>query len=174
MPVDLGSLLLDVHDFPQPGVVFKDVSPLLASPAGMRAAVDALAATAPTGVDLVVGMEARGFLFGMPVAMALGVGFAPVRKPSKLPRETVSVTYDLEYGTETLALHADAVGPGDRVLVVDDVLATGGTVAATVALVERLGGTVVGVSVLLELAFLAPRERLAHLAVPVHALLVTS
>ncbi len=174
MPVDLGSLLLDVPDFPRPGVVFKDISPLLASPEGMRAAVDGLAAAAPDGVNLVVGTEARGFLFGMPVAMALGVGFAPVRKPAKLPRAAVSVTFDLEYGTETLALHADAVRPGDRVLVVDDVLATGGTVAATVALVEQLGGSVVGVSVLLELAFLDPRGRLGDLDAPVHALLVSS
>ncbi|GAA1431104.1 adenine phosphoribosyltransferase [Microlunatus lacustris] len=160
--VDLASLVVDVPDFPRPGVVFKDVTPLLASAAGLAAAVDGLVASAPTGVDVVVGMEARGFLFGPPVALALGVGFVPVRKPGKLPRERIEVSYALEYGEETLALHADAVRPGDRVLVVDDVLATGGTAVAAAGLVRRLGAEVVGVSVLLELTALPGRALLAE------------
>ena len=160
--VDLASLVVDVPDFPRPGVVFKDVTPLLASAEGLAAAVEAMVAAAPSGVDVVVGLEARGFLFGPPVALALGVGFAPVRKPGKLPRESVEVSYALEYGEETLSLHVDAVGPGDRVLVVDDVLATGGTAVAAAGLVRRLGAEVVGVSVLLELTFLPGRALLAE------------
>ena len=160
--VNLSSLVIDVADFPRPGVTFKDVTPLLASAEGLAAAVDALVASAPAGVDVVVGLEARGFLFGPPVALALGVGFVPVRKPGKLPRETIAVSYALEYGEETLNLHADALAPGARVLVVDDVLATGGTAVAAAGLVRRLGAEVVGVSVLLELPFLSGRARLAE------------
>jgi adenine phosphoribosyltransferase len=160
--VDLASLILDVPDFPRPGVTFKDVTPLLASAQGLAAAVDALVALAPDGVDVVVGLEARGFLFGPPVALALGVGFAPIRKPGKLPRESIEVSYALEYGEETLALHTDAVAPGDRVLVVDDVLATGGTAVAAAGLVRRLGADVVGIAVLLELSFLSGRALLAE------------
>jgi adenine phosphoribosyltransferase len=170
--VDLASLVVDVPGFPRPGVVFKDVTPLLASAAGLAAAVDALVASAPAGVDVVVGLEARGFLFGPPVALALGVGFVPIRKPGKLPRESVEASYALEYGEETLALHVDAVGPGDRVLVVDDVLATGGTAVAAAGLVRRLGAEVVGVSVLLELAFLPGRALLAEHGLDVRAVLV--
>jgi len=169
---DLASLLLDVADFPRPGVTFKDVTPLLASAEGLAAAVDALVGSAPAGVDLVVGLEARGFLFGPPVALALGVGFAPVRKPGKLPRETISASYTLEYGEETLALHSDALAPGTRVLVVDDVLATGGSAVAAAGLVTRLGGEVLQVSVLLELTGLGGRARLAEQGVDrVHAVL---
>ncbi len=160
--VDLASLFIDVPDFPRPGVVFKDLTPLLASPEGLAAAVGGLVASAPAAVDVVLGLEARGFLFGPPVALALGVGFVPVRKPGKLPRETVEVSYALEYGEETLALHVDAVRPGDRVLIVDDVLATGGTAVAAAGLVRRLGAEVVGVSVLLELTFLPGRALLAE------------
>jgi adenine phosphoribosyltransferase len=160
--VDLHSLVVDVADFPRPGITFKDVTPLLASAEGLAAAVDALVASAPAEVDVVLGLEARGFLFGPPVALALGVGFVPVRKPGKLPRGTVSVSYALEYGEETLALHADALAPGARVLVVDDVLATGGTAVAAAGLVRRLGAEVVGVSVLLELPLLSGRARLAE------------
>lgn len=156
----LADLVVDVPDFPQPGVTFKDITPLLASPGGLAAAVQGLAALAPEGIDAVVALEARGFLFGAPVALALGVGLVPVRKPNKLPREHVDVTYDLEYGTETLAMHVDALAPGQRVLVVDDVLATGGTVAATAGLVRRLGAEVAAVAVVLELDFLGGRDRL--------------
>lgn len=156
----LADLVVDVPDFPQPGVTFKDITPLLASPDGLAAAVRGLAALAPEGIDGVVALEARGFLFGAPVALALGVGLVPVRKPNKLPRAHVDVTYDLEYGTETLAMHVDALAPGQRVLVVDDVLATGGTVAATAGLVRRLGAEVAAVAVVLELDFLGGRDRL--------------
>jgi adenine phosphoribosyltransferase len=159
--IDLAQLISEVPDFPQPGIVFRDITPLLASPGGFAAAVEALTRISPRDVDVVVGIEARGFLFGAPVALALGAGFVPVRKPSKLPRAVETVTYDLEYGTETLALHADAFSPGSRVLVVDDVLATGGTVVATAALVDRLGGELVGVSLLSELSYLGGRNRLA-------------
>jgi adenine phosphoribosyltransferase len=160
--LDLASLVVDVPDFPQPGVTFKDITPLIASPTGLAAAVEGLVRASGRDVDVVVGMEARGFIVGAPVALALGVGFVPVRKPGKLPRATVSVTYDLEYGTETLAMHADAIAPGARVLVVDDVLATGGTVVATADLVRRVGGEVAQVAVLMELEFLGGRARLAE------------
>ena len=162
MGVDLGALVVDVPDFPQPGVTFKDITPLVASAEGLAAAVEGLVRAAPDGIDVVVGMEARGFLFAVPVALALGVGFVPVRKPGKLPRPCVSVTYDLEYGTETLTMHVDALRPGARVLVVDDVLATGGTVVATAGLVEQLGATVAHVAVVVELEFLHGRELLAR------------
>ncbi len=170
--IDLAQLISEVPDFPQPGIVFRDITPLLASPGGFAAAVEALTRISPRHVDVVVGIEARGFLFGAPVALALGAGFVPVRKPSKLPRAVETVTYDLEYGTETLALHADAFSPGSRVLVVDDVLATGGTVVATAALVDRLGGELVGVSLLSELSYLGGRERLTEAGIgPVSSVL---
>jgi adenine phosphoribosyltransferase len=157
----IAELITDVPDFPEPGVVFRDITPLIGSPEGLAAAVDALVEISPPEVDVVLGIEARGFIFAAPVALALKAGLAPVRKPAKLPRETVSVTYDLEYGTETLALHADAVPAGSRVLIVDDVLATGGTALATAELVQRLGAELAGVSVLVELDYLGGRERLA-------------
>jgi adenine phosphoribosyltransferase len=163
----LAGLIADVPDFPEPGVVFKDITPLLASPPAFAAAVGALVSGAPPHVDLVVGMEARGFIFAAPVALALGAGFAPVRKPGKLPRKVVATSYRLEYGTETLAIHADAVRPGDRVLIVDDVLATGGTGRATVDLISQLGGTVVAATVLVELAYLHGRELLRRAGVDI-------
>lgn len=156
----VASLIRDVPDFPKAGVVFKDITPLLASAAGYRAAIDELVATVSDGVDVVVGMEARGFIFAGPVALRLGAGFVPVRKPGKLPGDVLSETFALEYGNETLTVHADAIHPGTKVLIVDDVLATGGTVGATAALVERLGGEVVQVSVLMELGFLGGRALL--------------
>ena len=158
----IGRLVLDVPDFPQPGVVFKDIGPLLAERDAFAAVVAALAdcgrdtAGAPT-VDKVVGIEARGFILAAPVAIALGVGFVPVRKAGKLPRATHAVSYALEYGEATLELHRDAIRPGDRVLLVDDVLATGGTLAAARELVRSGGGLPVGAAVLLELTFLAGR-----------------
>jgi len=168
------ALIVDVPDFPKPGVTFSDITPLLASPSGLAAAVAGLAAAAPEGIDAVVALEARGFIFGGPVALALGVGFVPVRKPNKLPREHISVTYDLEYGTETLALHADALAPGQRVLVIDDVLATGGTIAAATGLVRALGAEVAAVSVVLELGFLHGRARLEAVGLTDVRALVTS
>lgn len=158
----LAELIRDVADFPTPGIVFKDITPLLGSPSGFAAAVSAMCLASPEDVDVVVAMEARGFIFGAPMALALGAGFVPVRKPGKLPRRTVEQSYALEYGTETLAAHADAFAPGARVLLVDDVLATGGTVAAAAGLVAQLGGTVVGVTVLVELAFLHGRSYLSE------------
>jgi len=154
------SLVRDVPDFPRAGITFKDITPLLGDPAGLRAAVDALAASAPAGVDLVAGVEARGFLIGTPLALALGAGFVPVRKAGRLPGATVSESYALEYGEAVIEVHADAVRPGQQVLVVDDVLATGGTARAACALLERLGADVVGVRFLLELAGLGGREAL--------------
>lgn len=161
MSVDLASHIRDFRDFPEPGVVFKDITPLLGDPAALRASVDALAAPhRDTGIDKVVGIEARGFILAAPVALALDAGFVPVRKPNKLPWTVRGQDYELEYGTDRVEVHADAIRAGERVLVLDDVLATGGTAAATVALVESLGGDVASVSFLLELAFLDGRRRL--------------
>lgn len=157
---DLARLIREVPDYPEPGVLFRDITPLLASPSGFAAAVSALVALTPGEVDVVVGIEARGFLFGAPIALALGVGFVPIRKPAKLPGKVVQVSYELEYGTETLALHHDAFAAGARVLVVDDVLATGGTIVAAAELVAQLNGRLAGVSLLSELSYLGGRERL--------------
>lgn len=164
----LSATLRDVPDFPSPGILFKDITPVLADPALMRDAITAMIAPfSGAAVTHVVGVESRGFLFGMPMAMQLNVPFAPARKPGKLPWRTARESYELEYRSDVLEMHADALGAGARVLVVDDVLATGGTAAATCRLIERLGGTVGGVSVLVELGFLHGRTRLAdHL---VHA-----
>ncbi len=158
-------LIRDVPDFPEPGVVFKDISPLLTDHDGFRVVVEALAAVGrdehgAANVDKVVGIEARGFILAAPVALALGAGFVPVRKAGKLPGPTHQQSYSLEYGEATLELHRDAFDPGDRVLVIDDVLATGGTVDATVRLVTRGGGVVSAVAVLIELSFLSGREKL--------------
>lgn len=157
----LHALIRDVPDWPKPGVVFKDITPLLADAAGFRLAVDELTALAPRPCDIVVGMEARGFIFAAPVALNLGIGFVPVRKPGKLPYTTIDQTFALEYGQATLTMHTDALWPGARVLVVDDILATGGTVGATASLIKRMGAELVHVVVLLELGFLGGRERLA-------------
>ncbi|CUR54696.1 Adenine phosphoribosyltransferase [metagenome] len=161
-------LVVDVKDFPEPGIVFKDISPLLADHAGLTAVVGALAdagrdADGVTVVDKVVGMEARGFILAAPVALALGVGFVPVRKVGKLPRATHAVSYALEYGRATLEIHQDAIAPGERVLLIDDVLATGGTAVATRELVESCGGVAVGFGVLLELTFLPGRAAIGDL-----------
>jgi adenine phosphoribosyltransferase len=160
--VDLRSYIRDIPDFPKPGIVFKDVTPLMADAEALQAAVDQLAGPArDLGVDVVVGAEARGFLLGPPVALALGAGFVLARKPGKLPHDVVSAEYALEYGTDVLELHSDAVAHGARVLVHDDLLATGGTARALCELVEQLGGQVVACQFLIELAFLDGRSRLA-------------
>ncbi len=158
----LTATLRDVPDFPSPGILFKDITPVLANPALMRELITAMVAPSRgTGVTHVVGVESRGFLFGMPMALELDVPFAPARKPGKLPWHTRRESYDLEYRSDVLEMHTDAIGAGARVLVVDDVLATGGTAAATCRLIERLGGRVVGVSVLVELGGLQGRTRLS-------------
>ena len=159
--VDLAALVRDIPDFPRPGIVFKDITPLLASPDGLDAAVGALAADArDLEVDIVVGAEARGFLLGPALARELRAGFVLARKPGKLPHDTVRAEYLLEYGTDALELHTDAVARGARVLVHDDLLATGGTARALAELVAELGGSVVGFAFLVELTFLNGREKL--------------
>jgi adenine phosphoribosyltransferase len=157
----LKTKIRSVPDFPKAGILFYDITTLLQDPAGFRAAVNSLATPFEAqGIDLVVGIESRGFIFGSAVADRLGAGFAPVRKPGKLPSTTMKATYDLEYGTDTLEIHDDAVRPGQRVLVVDDLLATGGTAKAASGLVKRLGGEVYALAFLIELIALNGRERL--------------
>ena len=159
--MNLQQLIRDIPDFPQPGIVFKDITPLLKDSTGLAEAVDAMAAPwAGERIDTVLAVEARGYLLGTPVALRLGSGFVPVRKPGKLPYETVSVDYELEYGSDTIEMHRDGVEAGQRVLIVDDILATGGTLAAAIRMVEGVGAEVVGLSVLAELGFLDGRERL--------------
>src|SRR3954471_20447017 len=160
----------DIPDYPQPGIVFRDITPLLAAPDVFAGTVDALAAPFEgEPIDKVLGVEARGFVFAAPVAYRHGAGFIPVRKPGKLPWEIEREEYELEYGTDLLEIHRDAVLPGERVLIVDDVIATGGTAAATARLVERLGGVVAGFSFLLELVPLGGRAQIADYRV--HAVL---
>jgi adenine phosphoribosyltransferase len=168
MPVDLEKLILsrirDVPDYPKPGVMFKDITPLLADHVAFAGVVDSIVSYYGRGtVDKVVGIEARGFILAAPIAYHFGAGFVPVRKKGKLPSPTYERTYDLEYGTETIEVHRDALTPGERVLVVDDVLATGGTARATAELVTHAGGKIVGFSVLLELSFLKGRAKLPDL-----------
>nr|WP_304557971.1 adenine phosphoribosyltransferase [Blastococcus sp. TF02-8] len=182
----IAGLTVDIPDHPEPGVLFRDLTPVFADGPAFRRVIDGLAT--PEGsdpraaalaesrpgersFDVVVGVEARGFLLAAGVALQAGVGVVPVRKAGKLPRERISADYDLEYGTATLELHSDSIRPGQRVLVVDDVLATGGTLAATVALIEQLGGVVTAVAVVVELAALGGRDRLAPHTV--HALWIT-
>jgi adenine phosphoribosyltransferase len=172
--IELSSHIIDVPDWPKPGVVFKDIAPLLREPEAFAGTIDLLARPGRDAegiriIDKVVGIEARGFILAAPVALELGVGFVPVRKEGKLPRQTFGESYALEYGEAVLEVQQDAFAPGDRVLIVDDVLATGGTVAATIRLITRAGATVVAVSVLMELGLLAGRDRLAEL--PTHAVL---
>ncbi len=155
------ALIRDVPDFPQEGIVFKDITPLLADPIAFSTVIDLIVVHFGRGnVDKVVGIEARGFIIASPVAYHFGAGFVPVRKKDKLPWNTEAAEYELEYGTATLEIHQDAVAAGERVLVVDDVLATGGTARATAQLVERIGGKVVGIACLIELGFLNGRDKL--------------
>ena len=167
----LRALIREIPDFPKAGIVFRDITPLLADAEALAEVVEALAEQSrPLAPDLVIGAEARGFLLGTAVARELGAGFVLARKPGKLPHDTIRAEYPLEYGIDALEVHADAIGPGARVLVHDDLLATGGTAGALCSLVEQLGGTVVGCSFLVELAFLGGRDTLAGREV--HALLV--
>jgi adenine phosphoribosyltransferase len=172
-PVDLTKLIIDrirdIPDYPKAGVVFKDITPLLADHTAFAAVVDAIVAHYGRGtIDKVVGIEARGFILAAPVAYHFGAGFVPVRKKGKLPSDTYAESYDLEYGSETIEVHQDAFGAGEHVLIVDDVLATGGTAAATAGLVRRTGAEVAGISVLMELGFLHGRDKLDDL--DIHAL----
>lgn len=159
--MNLKELIREIPNFPQDGVAYKDITPLLKDPAGFAAAVQTMLtpfANAP--IDLVVGIEARGFVFATPIALELGCGFVPVRKPGKLPAATLRRAFALEYGETALEIHTDAITPGQKILVVDDVLATGGTLAATCQVLEKLGAVVAGISVLAELSFLSGRDRL--------------
>lgn len=170
-PASLRERVREIPDFPRPGVGFKDITPLLLDPVAFGVAVDGLAAPhRHMSVDLVVGIEARGFVFSAPVAHTLGAGLVPIRKPGKLPAATQSVSYELEYGEGVLEIHRDAIVPGSRCLIVDDVLATGGTAAAGRSLVESLGGEVIGFAFLMELGFLGGRARLGG-EMPVCALI---
>jgi adenine phosphoribosyltransferase len=159
---DLKKLIREVPDFPKTGILFYDITTLLKDRDGLKAVIDGLCGHyEKTPVDVVVGMEARGFIFAPALAYALKAGFVPVRKPNKLPAECARISYDLEYGSDTLEVHRDAVQPGTRVLIVDDLLATGGTAAATARLVEQMGGIVAGIGFVIELTFLKGRDRLA-------------
>jgi adenine phosphoribosyltransferase len=159
--INLEDWIRDIPDFPQKGVLFKDITPLLQDGAAFRAALGRLAAHYQgAGIQTVVGVESRGFIFGAPLAYLLGCGFVPVRKFGKLPAQTVSVEYALEYGTNVVEMHTDAIRPGERVLIVDDLLATGGTVSAAMELVESLGGHIAGIAFLVELTFLRGRDQL--------------
>jgi len=158
--MDLGKLLRDVPDFPKPGILFKDITPLLASPPAMKEAIAALASFDFGRVDKIAAIESRGFLFGVPLAMQLGIGFVPVRKPGKLPWKTNRIEYVLEYGSDAVEIHQDGVRKGERVLLVDDLLATGGTMGAACKLIESCGGTVAGCAFVVELCFLPGRQKL--------------
>jgi adenine phosphoribosyltransferase len=171
-PDDLRKLIRDIPDFPQPGVVFRDITPLLGDAEAFRTATELMVLPFPGPITKVIGIEARGFILAAPIALALGAGFVPVRKPGKLPWDTHAHSYELEYGSDTLEVHRDALTPDDRVLIVDDVLATGGTATATCLLVsEFFAATVVGVTFLLELPALGGRERLLPLGHRVESVL---
>lgn len=161
----------DIPDFPKPGIIFKDITPILADPALFAEVVAGLAERyQPMRIDKIAAMESRGFIFGAPLAEKIGAGFVPLRKFGKLPHTTVAETFNLEYGTETLEVHTDAITPGERVLIIDDLLATGGTAEASIRLVKRIGGEVVEIAFVVELAFLKGRGRLA--GIPVYSMVV--
>lgn len=164
--MDLKAHIREIPDFPQPGILFRDITPLLANPVSLQYSIDLFAEqVADYQPDFIVGIESRGFIFGMPLAYKMGVGFAPVRKPGKLPAAVHSAAYSLEYGTDTLELHQDAFPPGSRVLIVDDLIATGGTAAATAQLVEKTGSTVVGFGFVIELVALGGRAQLPKIPI---------
>jgi adenine phosphoribosyltransferase len=161
--LDLKSRIRSIADFPKPGIMFRDITPLLADAAAFKEAVRVMAAPyKPGSVDVVLGAESRGFIFAAGIALVLGAGFVPIRKKGKLPGKTTSVSYGLEYGTDTLQMHEDAIRTGMKVLMVDDLLATGGTMAACCQMVERAGGKIVGVEFLIELSFIKGRDKLAQ------------
>ena len=161
MPIDLAQFIRSVPDFPKPGIVFRDITPLLADPQALDQAVDQLAKPyRDSKIDIVAAVESRGFIFGPAVARELSAGFVPIRKPGKLPAATTSASYELEYGSDTIEIHTDAITPGQRVLLLDDLLATGGTMAAACRLVTGLGAQIVAIAFLIELAFLHGREKL--------------
>ena len=161
--MNLENYIRDIQDFPKPGIGFKDITPLLSNPEATSACLELLASTlADKNINKVIGVESRGFFFGILLAQKLNAGFVPVRKPKKLPFETISASYELEYGTDTLEMHIDAIQKGDKVLIHDDVLATGGTAKAVCELVEQLGGEIVQMNFLIELSFLNGREKLGN------------
>lgn len=164
--MNLENYIRDIQDFPKPGIGFKDITPLLSNPEATSACLELLASTlADKNINKVIGVESRGFFFGILLAQKLNAGFVPVRKPKKLPFETISASYELEYGTDTLEMHIDAIQKGDKVLIHDDVLATGGTAKAVCELVEQLGGEIVQMNFLMELSFLNGREKLGNKAI---------
>lgn len=168
--MNLKDYIADIPDFPIEGILFRDITPLMADGAAFKEATSQIQKFAKSvNTELIAGPESRGFIFGCPVAYALNIGFIPVRKPNKLPRETIAVSYDLEYGSNTLCIHKDSVKPGQKVVIIDDLLATGGTVEATVKLIEQLGGIVVGCAFLIELEELKGRDKLPN--IPVKTLL---
>lgn len=170
MVEQLKSRIRDIPDFPKPGILFRDITPLLADPAALALSIELMANRyRGKGVDVVVGAESRGFIFGTAVACAISAGFVPVRKPGKLPSTTIQCSYELEYGKDSLMMHADAVLKGQRVVLIDDLLATGGTLSACADMVTRLGGEIVGATVLIELLGLGGRQKLAPY--PVHSVL---
>ena len=162
MSFNIEKYIRDIKDFPKPGIVFKDITPLLADAQALQNTTKALLQMIPSNIDKVVGIEARGFFFGTLLAEHLSAGFVPIRKPGKLPYESFTETYALEYGTDSLSMHTDAIQPGERVLIHDDVLATGGTAAAVIKLVEKAGGEVVMLNFLIELSFLSGRDKLKN------------
>ncbi|WAH38437.1 adenine phosphoribosyltransferase [Alicyclobacillus dauci] len=169
MTVDYRSWIRDIPNFPKEGILFRDITPLLGNGDAYKAAINTLAEQAKNwGAEVIIGPEARGYVVGAPLSYSLGIGFVPVRKKGKLPSETVSVTYDLEYGKDILEIHTDAIQPGQKVVVADDLLATGGTMAATIELVQKLGGDVVGAAFFIELLPLSGRDKLQ--GIPVHTL----
>ena len=171
MDLNLAEHIRDIPDFPKAGILFKDITTLIGHPAAFRATLDQFEARFKDyGADAIVAVEARGYIFGAPLADRMGLRFVPVRKPGKLPYDTISEDYELEYGSNTLEIHCDAIKPGEKVLIVDDLIATGGSAAATVSLIGKLGGEVVAFGAVIELAFLDGRQRLS--GVPVEALLV--